>query len=682
MERIVGDLKEKGSEREWCATANRRLQEGKRYLKTDYRVHCTEETSPCKDHCRKFALSDPVDKDFKEECDHEHTLRCDVCEDLNDVMNDVKQQILESSASLYSKEYQEDLLYDFEQAKTDILQWKAHVLRSVNQDKAKHDIIRNLNDSSALVVTDWAMKFVQIKYREKQSDWFGKRGISWHVSTVILKQEASNDVEVQTYAHLFDNCQQDWFAVCSIFENLLTNVLASKPSINCVFLRSDEAGCYHNNALIASLKDVGERLGIHVKGYDFSEPAYGKDVCDRILCPMKSSIRCYCDEGHDINCAADMRTALLERPVRGVTASVCAIDDKNKNLKVNKIDGFSKLHNFTYVEKGLRVWRAYGIGQGKLISLNDVVVTQQDATGLIIQESADFFTMRNARHLNLKTSANNDTEEPTEESQLFECSEPGCQRLFNSFRELEIHVEIGNHGNRPMSESSYDHMRREWAARFSTVDPVQADCSSGSSVRSSEKATDVPPSDLRQGWALSKPRVSARFTSKVKAYLNTKFELGEKTGSKADPHQVSADMRNARDEENKRRFSREEWLTKIQIKSYFSRLASTRRKGQETEEVDVQAELEDILGEEEEHCRQQVINSIIEEIGLRHPICYDVYNLCEYCKSSKLSKFNVPMLKAILENFEISFKSKDRKTDLVERLAAFVKTCTCFQAAE
>ena len=31
-----------------------------------------------------------------------------MCEDLKDVANDIKQQILESSASLDSKEYQED----------------------------------------------------------------------------------------------------------------------------------------------------------------------------------------------------------------------------------------------------------------------------------------------------------------------------------------------------------------------------------------------------------------------------------------------------------------------------------------------------------------------------------------------------------------------------------------------
>ena len=286
--------------------------------------------------------------------------------------------------------------------------------------------------------------------------------------------------------------------------------------------------------------------------------------------------------------------------------------------------------------------------------------------------------MRNVRHLNVSTSEIIDTEEPSEEGLLFECPEPGCQEFFKSLCELEIHAEIGNHGNRPVSESFYDRMRREWAERFSTVDPVQADRNtSGSGIHSSEETADTPPSDLSQGWALSKPRVSTRFTPKVKAYLNAKFNLGEKRGLRADPNQVSADMRNARDEENKRRFCREEWLTKNQIKSFFSRLASAKRKGQD--DVDDRAELEDILGEQEENSRQLLINSIIDKIGLRHPICYDVYNLCEYCKGSKLSKFNVVMLKAILKNFDISFKSKDRKKELVEHLAAFLQKCPCFE---
>ena len=70
---------------------------------------------------------------------------------------------------------------------------------------------------------------------------------------------------------------------------------------------------------------------------------------------MKSSIRRYCNEGHDILSAKDMRTALSERPVRGTTACVCSIDETKKALEVNKMDVFSKYHNFKFEEDGIRV---------------------------------------------------------------------------------------------------------------------------------------------------------------------------------------------------------------------------------------------------------------------------------------------------------------------------------------
>ena len=84
--------------------------------------------------------------------------------------------------------------------------------------------------------------------------------------------------------------------------------------------------------------------------YDYSEPQCGKDIFDRILCPMKSSIRKYCCEGHDILSASDMREALQQRPVRATSASVNVVDQsqQQKSLLIEKIDSFSCFHNFRY----------------------------------------------------------------------------------------------------------------------------------------------------------------------------------------------------------------------------------------------------------------------------------------------------------------------------------------------
>ena len=142
------------------------------------------------------------------------------------------------------------------------------------------------------------MKFLQIKFRGKQSEWFAKRGITWHLCSVIVKK--GGKLKVSFCAHLLNSCSQDWFAVPSILEQLITVLKIIHSTITKVYLRSDEAGCYHNSSLLAALRDVGSRQGIDVVRYDFSEPQHGKDVCDRILCPMKAAVKRYCNEGRDI----------------------------------------------------------------------------------------------------------------------------------------------------------------------------------------------------------------------------------------------------------------------------------------------------------------------------------------------------------------------------------------------
>ena len=144
--------------------------------------------------------------------------------------------------SLQPRTEKHDLLYDFERAKNGIFLWKSHALHTVNQKSAKQEALQ-----SVLVVNDWAMKFLQIKYREKQSEWFAKRGLSWHISSVISKDQETQKAKVLSYAHLLDSCCQDWCAVVSILENHFQNIKVNFPNVKQVFLRSDEAGCYHYN---------------------------------------------------------------------------------------------------------------------------------------------------------------------------------------------------------------------------------------------------------------------------------------------------------------------------------------------------------------------------------------------------------------------------------------------------
>ena len=157
-----------GVDKSWCQEVNTKLKKGKQYLKTDYRVDCQNRTAHC---------ADPSD-DFKSACDHEYLLVCEQCDALDSVFAELIEKITKFQSDKYSKEQREYHLHDFKQAKTNVYQWKAHILRSVNQEQAKQGVIQALDETSVLVVMDWAMKYVQRKYREKQSDWFEKRGLS------------------------------------------------------------------------------------------------------------------------------------------------------------------------------------------------------------------------------------------------------------------------------------------------------------------------------------------------------------------------------------------------------------------------------------------------------------------------------------------------------------------------
>ena len=174
--------------------------------------------------------------------------------------------------------------------------------------------------------------------------------------------------------------------------------------------------------MIAAVRDIGERVGITVKNYDFSESQSGKDICDRILCPLKASIRENCSEGHDILTASDMKEALKQHPVSGTSTSVNIVDKSRESLEVNKLDNFGAFHNFNFESSGIRAWKAYAIGPGKLFPYKELYVKHQGP--IMLQTKSNdaeyWFDSVNERDLNPERKKH-----PAVSESLFECSVPG-----------------------------------------------------------------------------------------------------------------------------------------------------------------------------------------------------------------------------------------------------------------
>ena len=164
----------------------------------------------------------------------------------------------------------DDLHHICNQAAQNVLSWKAHQLRSKVQDSARVDVLDQLDESSVMITQDWAMKFLPQIYRESQTDWFAKRGISWHINVVARKHQGN--LQSQSFVHIVKNCSQDSSVVIPIMEHILHILKTENPALPTAFFRSDNAGCHHNSTMLAACCSMGAATGITLSRVDFSDP--------------------------------------------------------------------------------------------------------------------------------------------------------------------------------------------------------------------------------------------------------------------------------------------------------------------------------------------------------------------------------------------------------------------------
>ena len=314
------------------------------------------------DHCCVHALSDQKQPLFSSKCNHLHDHSCSSCEQLKSNLASIKSFVKNSAEKLPDDE-RDDVIFTCQQSIAAIEAWKQHQLRSIQQDKARTDILAKLDENSILITQDWAMKFLPQKYRETQKDWFGKRGISWHIS-VVVRRLADGKLQHQVFVHIVENCSQDTDVVIPMMQHILTNLKKENPNITSAAYRQDNAGCY---PMLAACCLMEETTGIKVLRVDFSDPQGGKGVCDRKAATIKCHVRRYINEGHDAVNAAQLRDAILSNS--GVSGVRVALVDAGgiKHLKPIKIVGISTLNNFVIDNKEITVWKAYDIGKGKVI---------------------------------------------------------------------------------------------------------------------------------------------------------------------------------------------------------------------------------------------------------------------------------------------------------------------------
>ena len=572
----------------------------------------------------------------------------------------------------------EELGFRLKQAKTAICAWKSHLLRSVNQDMARMEVLVNLDQSSVLLVQDWAGKYLPRKYRESQADWFGKRGIPWHITVATRKN--AGEMQMLTLVHIFPGCSQDSCAVLAVMADVIKQLKSTMPELRSVYYRQDNAGCYHCGATIAGAKVLGEAHGIVIRRLDFSDPQGGKGPCDRKAATIKSHMRIYLNSGNDIETPYQIKDAILSSGgVDAVNLSLCQSITSSK-LQPIKIDNVSLLNNFQYEDEGVRVWRAYGIGPGKLLKSNKFQYpTLRELPSVDVTCSfRNTFTA-------VKQRSSKDTPEDDEvgikpddepEAAVFTCHEEGCTQTFLRHSSLQRHLDCGKHKRTLERETLLDRAARAYseALEGQTTAVPQISTMVVTKPDSSDNFTK-----LAMGWALKSGASRKRFSEQQKNYLDGKFRVGEQSGRKADPASVARAMMTAKDVNGQKLFTSDEYLTASQVNSYFSRLAAKKSLPDNDGYED---QLDDTQNASYEAQIEELTKRIVGDLGPTHPITHGAHNLCEIVLNSNLTKFSISILQEICESLGIEtadITSVRRKQPYVETIEGFCLGCTCRQ---
>ena len=102
--------------------------------------------------------------------------------------------------------------------------------------------MEKLDESSVLLVQNWAIKYLPRKYRESQTDWFGKCGIPWHV--IVATRREGEEIKMLTFVHIFQACSNARCSTAAQDHNPSVKVrLLSPRQCRLLPLRSNHSQC-------------------------------------------------------------------------------------------------------------------------------------------------------------------------------------------------------------------------------------------------------------------------------------------------------------------------------------------------------------------------------------------------------------------------------------------------------
>ena len=132
-------------------------------------------------------------------------------------------------------------------------------------------------------------------------------------------------IKKKTYFTTSYQCDQDTKDSLSIADYVLKQFSKGFPSVNKLFGKCDNAGCYHGNPYPELLYHISKQNRFFLKKLDYNEPQKGRDQCDWDSSLARNALRTYVEEGNNMN-AGDIVNALSQSSIKKASISEVEFD--------------------------------------------------------------------------------------------------------------------------------------------------------------------------------------------------------------------------------------------------------------------------------------------------------------------------------------------------------------------
>ena len=177
-------------------------------------------------------------------------------------------------------------------------------------------------------------------------------------------------MQMPSFVYVFKKCSQVSDTVLAIIDDVFQQLRSTSPEVQTVFLRQDNAGCYHSTSVLLSVQRIATKNSINMPITLIHKVEKAHAIAKQRR--SKVTLRIYLNEGHDVETAEQMVQAIESAGgVPGVRVTLCGEQTVEMPFEA-KWEGISFLNNLTFSGEGVRVWRAYNVGPGKWLPWSDL----------------------------------------------------------------------------------------------------------------------------------------------------------------------------------------------------------------------------------------------------------------------------------------------------------------------